>query len=62
MPKSALLPLAAIKDVYIKIHPAIETYDRPITRIRAECFEAVNSGLPEYQRTNVVPKSSPASE
>ena len=34
MPKNALLPLAPITDVYIKIHPAIETADRPITKIR----------------------------
>lgn len=35
MPKNALLPLAPIRDVYIKIHPAIETVDRPITKIRS---------------------------
>lgn len=57
MPKTALLPLAPIRDVYIKIHPAIETADKPVTKIRAECFEAVNSGLPEYQKSVPVSKT-----
>ena len=50
MPKSAILPLAFIRNVYIQIHPAIDTADRPISKIRAECFAAVNSGLPAYQQ------------
>jgi 1-acyl-sn-glycerol-3-phosphate acyltransferase len=58
MPKTALLPLAPIRDVYIKIHPAIETTDRPVTKIRAECFDAVNSGLPEYQKSVPAPRVS----
>ena len=50
MPASALLPLAPIKHVYIKIHPPIETLDRSIKSIKDDCFDAVNSGLPKYQQ------------
>jgi 1-acyl-sn-glycerol-3-phosphate acyltransferase len=57
MPKTALLPLSPIRDVYIKIHPAIETVDRPVTKIRAECFAAVNDGLPDYQRAVAAEKT-----
>jgi hypothetical protein len=56
MPPSALLPLAPIRDVTIKIHPPVETQDRPISQIRAQCFEAVNSGLPAYQKSRTPPK------
>ena len=50
MPSTALLPLAPIRQIYIKIHPAIETKDQKVSQIRAKCFEAVNSGLPAYQQ------------
>ena len=39
MPSSALLPLAPIRHVYVKIHPAIETKDVPLSVIRAKCHE-----------------------
>lgn len=51
MPKDALLPLAPIRHTYIKIHPAVETEGRPVSQIRTECFNAVNSGLPFYQQS-----------
>ena len=50
MPSTALLPLAPIRQVYVTIHPAIETKDQKISQVRAKCFEAVNSGLPPYQQ------------
>mmetsp|Transcript_5910 Transcript_5910/g.6030 ORF Transcript_5910/g.6030 Transcript_5910/m.6030 type:complete len:356 (-) Transcript_5910:86-1153(-) len=54
MPSSALLPLAPIRHVYVKIHPAIDTQDIPVSKIRALCHEAVNAGLPPYQRENTM--------
>ena len=39
MPSTALLPLAPIRHVYVKIHPAIETKDVPLSVIRAKCHE-----------------------
>ena len=39
MPSTALLPLAPIRHVYVKIHPAIETKDVPLSVIRAQCHE-----------------------
>lgn len=53
MPPSALLPLAPMRNVFIQIHPPIETAGRPVSEIRRECFEAVNSGLPDYQKAVV---------
>lgn len=50
MPKEALLPLTLIKDTYIKIHPPIDTSDKTVSQLRALCHEAVNNGLPEYQK------------
>ncbi len=50
MPPSALMPLGAIRDVYIKIHPAIETKDAKVSDLRAMTWDAVNSGLPIYQQ------------
>lgn len=44
------MPLGAIRDVYIKIHPAIETKDEKISDLRAMTWDAVNSGLPIYQQ------------
>lgn len=50
MPPSAILPLAPIRGTYLRIHPPIQTTDRKIKDIKNECFEAVNSGLPNYQQ------------
>ncbi len=50
MPKDALLPLTLIKDTYIKVHPPIDTSDKTVGQLRALCHDAVNSGLPEYQK------------
>jgi len=50
MPKEALMPLAPIQNTYIKIHPAIDTKDIPVSQIRAQCLQAVNSGLPSFQQ------------
>jgi len=50
MPKDALLPLAPIRHVYIKIHPAISTEDKTVSQLRAATFAAVNDGLPIYQQ------------
>ena len=58
MPPSALLPLAPMRNVIIQIHPPIDTAGKPVSEIRKLCFDAVNSGLPEYQKAVVVPPSS----
>lgn len=50
MPTNCLMPIGPIRHTYIKIHPAIETEGRKIKDIKKECFEAVNSGLPPYQK------------
>lgn len=50
MPKDALLPLAPIKNVYIKIHPSISTEGKTISQLRAATFAAINDGLPIYQQ------------
>lgn len=50
MPKDALLPLAPIRHVYIKIHPPINTDDKSVSQLRALTFAAVNEGLPIYQQ------------
>jgi 1-acyl-sn-glycerol-3-phosphate acyltransferase len=50
MPPSAALPLAPMSNVYIKIHPAIDTANRTVSEIKKLCFEAVNEGLPSYQK------------
>ena len=59
---AALLPLAPIRQVYVKIHPAIETKDQKISQVRAACFEAVNSGLPPYQQHKAAATDKPAEE
>ena len=41
MPSSALLPLAPIRHVYVKIHPAIETKDVPLSVVRSMCQEVI---------------------
>ncbi len=51
MPKDALLPLTLIKDTYIQVHPPIETADKTVSQLRALCHEAVNSGLPDHQKS-----------
>lgn len=50
MPPSSLLPIAPMRSGYIKIHPAIETTGKTTKQIKAEVFEAINSGLPPYQQ------------
>ena len=50
MPKDALLPLTLIKDIYIQVHPPIDTSDKTVSQLRALCHDAVNSGLPEHQK------------
>lgn len=63
MPPTALLPLAPIRDIFIKIHPPIETKDVPVSAIRAQCHDAVNSGLPPYQQSrNVISVEKRTSE
>jgi 1-acyl-sn-glycerol-3-phosphate acyltransferase len=51
MPNAAILPLAPMRDTYIKIHPALETDKLPPSQLKTLCVEAVNSGLPEYQQS-----------
>ena len=50
MPPSALLPLAPIRGVYVMIHPAIDTRDKSTKEIRKDVEDAVNSGLPSFQK------------
>ena len=50
MPPSALMPIAPLRNIYIKIHPAISSDNKSVTELRAETWEAVNSGLPPYQQ------------
>lgn len=50
MPKEALMPLAPIRNTYIKIHAPIDTKDLPLSQIRAQCLQAVNNGLPSFQQ------------
>ena len=54
MPPSALLPLAPMRNVYIQIHPPIDTANRTVSEIKKLCFDAVNNGLPPYQQSAVV--------
>jgi 1-acyl-sn-glycerol-3-phosphate acyltransferase len=62
MPPSALLPLAPIRQVTITVHPPIDTKDKPISQIRSQCFEAVNSGLPSFQKSRLPPKEEKEKE
>lgn len=50
MPPSALMPIAPLRNIYIKIHEPIETDTKNVSELRAETWEAVNSGLPPYQQ------------
>jgi len=52
MPPFSILPLAPIRHTYIKVHPAIDTTNKSVREIKKLCFEAVNSGLPQYQQYN----------
>merc|ERR1712146_125440 len=56
MPKDAIFPIGWLKQVFVIIHPPIETTGRSVNEIRAECFDAVNSGLLPYQRTLQPPR------
>ena len=62
MPPSALLPLAPMRHVFIHIHPPIDTADKPVSEIRRQCFDAVNSGLPEYQKALPPPAAKQSQE
>ena len=59
MPPSAALPLAPMRDVFIRIHPPIETANKTVSEIKKECFEAVNSGLPSHQQFLIEPPTPP---
>jgi 1-acyl-sn-glycerol-3-phosphate acyltransferase len=51
MPSSAILPLAPIRHVYVKIHNPIEMDENTkVSVVRKQCFTAVNSGLPSFQQ------------
>ena len=50
MPPSALMPIAPLRNIYIKIHEPIDTDNKKVSELRAETWEAVNSGLPPYQQ------------
>jgi 1-acyl-sn-glycerol-3-phosphate acyltransferase len=51
MPSNAILPLAPMRHVYVKVHPAIVvTPDSKISDLRNECRLAVNEGLPTFQQ------------
>ena len=50
MPPSALMPLAPLRNIYIKVHPPIDTLDVTVNDLRYQTWEAVNSGLPPYQQ------------
>lgn len=59
MPNYAILPLAPMRNTFITIHPAIETKDIPVSKLKNICLEAVNNGLPEHQKSlSIVDKSS----
>jgi 1-acyl-sn-glycerol-3-phosphate acyltransferase len=62
MPPSAALPLAPMRNVYIKIHPPIETANRTVSEIKKMCFEAVNEGLPEFQKSILLPAAKDITE
>jgi 1-acyl-sn-glycerol-3-phosphate acyltransferase len=49
MPQNALMPLAPLRNVYVYVHPPVETKDRKISEIRREVYETVKSGLPPWQ-------------
>lgn len=66
MPPSALMPLAPMRDIYIKVHPPLDTFDVSVNDLRAQTWEAVNSGLPPYQQgepsKRMIKAANPAKE
>lgn len=58
MPNSAILPLAPMRNTFIKIHPALDTKSLSVGQLKRMCLEAVNSGLPDYQKSENVASSS----
>lgn len=50
MPASAVLPLGRIRHTVIRIHPPIDFVGKTVRVVKNECFQAVNSGLPDYQQ------------
>eukprot|EP00281_Chroomonas_sp_CCMP1168_P033613 CAMPEP_0206242576 /NCGR_PEP_ID=MMETSP0047_2-20121206/17135_1 /ASSEMBLY_ACC=CAM_ASM_000192 /TAXON_ID=195065 /ORGANISM="Chroomonas mesostigmatica_cf, Strain CCMP1168" /LENGTH=347 /DNA_ID=CAMNT_0053667613 /DNA_START=30 /DNA_END=1073 /DNA_ORIENTATION=- len=53
MPDTACTPLAFPRNVEIKVHPPVETVGRNEDEILADVFNAVNAGLPDYQKTQL---------
>mmetsp|Transcript_40824 Transcript_40824/g.79932 ORF Transcript_40824/g.79932 Transcript_40824/m.79932 type:complete len:339 (-) Transcript_40824:434-1450(-) len=52
MPDTALTPLGIPMGVTIKVHPAVETEGRDEDLILSDVFEAINSGLPSFQKAD----------
>lgn len=50
MPDTAVTPLGFPRGVEIKVHPPVDTVGRKEDDILQDVFDAVNSGLPEYQK------------
>eukprot|EP01035_Chromulina_nebulosa_P019261 gene19261-25116_t len=57
MPNSALLPLAPMRDTYIRIHPHIDPAGKTVNQMKNLCLQAVNSGLPDHQKMLELKKS-----
>lgn len=56
MPNTALLPLAPMRQTYIKIHEALDPASMPLSQLKNLCLNAVNSGLPlSQQSTSIKP-------
>lgn len=51
MPSSALLPLAFPRSVEIIIHPPVSTEGRSADEVSMEVHRAIDSGLPDFQKT-----------
>lgn len=52
MPSKALLPLGFPgRSVTIKVHPAVNTADRPEDEVLKEVFAAIDEGLPAFQKS-----------
>lgn len=53
MPSSAMLPLGFPRRTEIKIHPVVTVEGKSDMELQKEVFEAINSGLPEFQKSNL---------
>lgn len=51
MPVSSLLPIRRMSGVRIVLHPPIDTAGRDSAEVCAQARAAVNSGLPEWMRS-----------